>query len=51
MDKHTDCKEVCQQADQYGVWPEHSCHPKCVWLRYGRNPLETPPTEEEKARL
>ncbi len=32
MDKHTDCKEVCQQAKMYGVWPEHSCSPVCVWL-------------------
>ena len=32
MDKHTDCKEVCQQAEMYGVWPEHSCSPVCVWL-------------------
>ena len=32
MDKHTDCKEVCQQAEMYGVWPEHSCPLVCVWL-------------------
>ena len=32
MNKHIDCKEVCQQAKMYGVWPEHSCSPVCVWL-------------------
>jgi hypothetical protein len=32
MDKHPDCAEVCKQANDYGVWPEHSCKPTCVWL-------------------
>jgi len=32
MEKHKDCEHECQQAVEYGVWPEHSCSPRCVWL-------------------
>lgn len=46
--KHAECSEACQQAVQYGVWPEHSCDPRCVWKRYKGNPLNEPPTEREK---
>ncbi len=48
--KHADCKEACQQAMQYGVWPESSCSPRCVWQRYGHNPLSSPPSDAEKMR-
>ncbi len=30
--RHAECAKVCQQAEAYGVWPEHSCSPACVWL-------------------
>lgn len=33
MNKHPDCKDECQQAVDYGVWPERSCSPECVYLR------------------
>ena len=33
MNKHPDCAEECQQAVDYGVWPERSCSPECVWLK------------------
>lgn len=36
MEKHADCKDECQQAVDYGVWPERSCSPECVWLRQER---------------
>lgn len=47
MPKHEDCKDVCQQADQYGVWPEHSCSQKCVWLKYGRDPQNETPIQQK----
>lgn len=33
IERHADCQEACQQAVGYGVWPEHSCSPLCVWLK------------------
>ncbi len=33
MTKHPACEHECQQAVEYGVWPEHSCSPECVWLK------------------
>jgi hypothetical protein len=38
MQKAPECANACQQAVDYGVWPEHSCKPKCVYL-------STPPQE------
>lgn len=32
MIKHNDCQDACLQAVAYGVWPERSCNPNCVWL-------------------
>jgi hypothetical protein len=32
MNKHPDCANECQQAVDYGVWPERSCSPKCARL-------------------
>lgn len=37
MLKHEGCKDECQQAVDYGVWPEHQCNPKCVRLE----PIDT----------
>ena len=34
-ERHAECALVCQQAEAYGVWPEHSCSPVCVWLKHG----------------
>lgn len=30
--KHNSCEHECQQAKDYGVWPEASCSPVCVYL-------------------
>lgn len=30
--RHEFCTKECQQARDYGVWPEHSCKPVCVYL-------------------
>lgn len=49
--KHADCKDACQHAIQYGVWPENSCAPRCMWQRYNGNPLNEPPTDTEKAKV
>lgn len=32
MQKSAECANACQQAEDYGVWPEHSCSPVCVRL-------------------
>jgi hypothetical protein len=32
MELHPGCEHACQQAQDYGVWPEHSCRPVCVYL-------------------
>lgn len=32
MEKHKDCEHECQQAVEYGVWPERQCSPRCVFL-------------------
>lgn len=32
MPKHKECAMACAQAVEYGVWPQNSCYPKCVWL-------------------
>jgi hypothetical protein len=44
VEKSAACQSACQQAVDYGVWPEHSCSPKCVYLDQpqkgqGANPL------------
>lgn len=33
MPLHPDCRNRCQTADDYGVWPEHSCNASCEYLR------------------
>jgi len=32
MELHPGCEHACQQAEDYGVWPEHSCRPVCARL-------------------
>lgn len=50
MDKHPDCKRACQMAVQYDM-PGHTCPTRCDFLRYNGNPLNTPPTAQEKQRV
>jgi hypothetical protein len=47
MPKHPDCAQECQQAVDYGVWPERSCSPRCVWLSRAATPLPTHPHQEQ----
>lgn len=47
MDLHPGCEHACQQAQDYGVWPEHRCSPKCVYLGDRLRESETP----DKAKL
>lgn len=32
MERAKGCEKGCQQAVEYGVWPEHECKPRCVFL-------------------
>jgi hypothetical protein len=33
MAKAPECVQKCQQAADYGVWPQHQCSPTCVYLK------------------
>ena len=38
LNRAPECGQHCQQAVDYGVWPEHSCNPRCVYLDRAATP-------------